>query len=210
MPSLKVVINQETLHCRFPEFSPRRIINTQNTQRHCLAYDNSKTHRTEDHPLNTLILGNAGSGKSTLAGALSKKEHASCLSLDDIAFAAGAQRKPLNESVDAALQFIQSNPHWIIEGCYADIAKPLLAHVQTFIFLNPGIDTCIKHCHARPWEPDKFPSQADQDAHLHKLIDWVRSYETRDDEYGLKQHQALFNSFTGEKFEYRDPQQYPH
>ena len=155
-----------------------------------------------------IILGNAGSGKSTLARTLSNQAGATCLSLDAIAFTNVAERRPLQDSIDAALQFIDNNPHWIIEGCYADIAKPLLTHCQTFIFLNPGIDACIAHCKKRPWEPDKFPSKAAQDAHLENLLDWVRSYESRDDEYGFKQHRALFDSFTGEKIEHRNPSEY--
>jgi hypothetical protein len=37
---------------------------------------------------------------------------------------------------------------------------------------------------------------------LDQLIQWVREFETRDDEYGLKRHRNLFDNFTGPKKEY--------
>ena len=69
-------------------------------------------------------------------------------------------------------------------------------------FLNPGIETCITHYHTRPWEPEKFESKEQQDANLQNLINWVKEYETRTDEYGLKRHRNLFDNFTGKKREY--------
>ena len=155
-----------------------------------------------------IIIGNSGSGKSTLARRLGEKERVQCLSLDDIAFSDGAQRKRLNESIEQAVSFIHTHKHWIIEGCYADIIKPLLIHADTLIFLNPGIDACIRHCQNRPWEPGKFVSKEAQDAHLQGLLDWVRDYTTREDEYGLKQHRSLFEGFTKEKVEWHEPAHY--
>ena len=158
--------------------------------------------------MNIIILGNSGSGKSTLANKLGQKEQADCLSLDDVAFAESAERKPLSKSIDEGIAFIHAHDKWIIEGCYADIIKPLLAFTDTLIFLNPGVDACIRHCQNRPWEPGKFPSKEAQDAHLQFLLDWVRAYETRDDEYGLKQHKKIFNGFTGQKVEWKNPSEY--
>ena len=60
----------------------------------------------------------------------------------------------------------------------------------------------MAHCRARPWEPEKYASPEEQDERLAFLLDWVRSYETRDDEYGLARHRAVFESFDGPKREY--------
>lgn len=49
------------------------------------------------------------------------------------------------------------------------------------IFLNPGVEACVRHCRARPWESHKYPTRDAQDANLAMLIDWVRSYPSRDD-----------------------------
>ena len=158
--------------------------------------------------MKTILLGNAGSGKSTLSRKLVESEPAARLSLDELAFADGAERRALQESVDEAIRFIQANDSWIVEGCYADIVEPLLPYAEKLVFLNPGVDVCVQHCKARPWEPEKFGSSEAQDANLQNLIAWVREYESRDDEYGLKRHRELFDSFQGEKVEYTRPEMY--
>lgn len=159
--------------------------------------------------MKTLLLGNAGSGKSTLARKLlASQPEAQLIALDDLAFSGGIERRPLDDSVAAALDRMASSDHWVVEGCYADIFEPLLVHGEQLIFLNPGVEACVGHCQSRPWEPDKFATREAQDAHLDKLVSWVRSYETRADEYGLKQHRALFDTFSGEKIEYRAASDY--
>jgi adenylate kinase family enzyme len=155
-----------------------------------------------------ILLGNAGAGKSTLARRLLSHQPAARLSLDEVAFGEGAARRPAAESIAEVRQFIDQQAHWIIEGCYADILEPILDQCDELIFLNPGVDTCLRHCRARPWEPEKFASQAAQDANLDNLLDWVRSYETRDDEYGLRRHRALYDAFPGPKRELTDPAVY--
>lgn len=155
-----------------------------------------------------IVLGNAGSGKSTLANRLLKDHKAASLSLDAVAFSGGATRRPLPDSVEEAKAFIRQHDSWVIEGCYADIIEPLLVYADRLIFLNPGVEACVQHCLARPWEPDKFDSKQAQDANLNNLLDWVRSYEYRDDEYGLRLHRALFDGFDGDKVEYPSASDY--
>ena len=158
--------------------------------------------------MRTIVLGNAGAGKTTLVRKLINNEPAVRLSLDEIAFVEGAARRPLAESVADAKAFIEANDSWIIEGCYADILEPLLPYCEKLVFLNPGVETCVSHCKARPWEPEKFESSEAQDKNLENLIEWVRSYETRDDDYSLKRHRALYEAFSGEKYEFNDPSAY--
>src|SRR5690606_33392429 len=117
-------------------------------------------------PMKLILLGNAGSGKSTLAKRLIAREPAALLSLDAVAFSDVAERRPLADSIAAVQRFIQGHDSWVIEGCYADIIEGVLPACETLLFLNPGVDTCVAHCRARPWEPDKFPSPEAQDAHL--------------------------------------------
>ena len=158
--------------------------------------------------MKTVLLGNAGAGKSTLARRLIVQEPAVRLSLDEVAFTGGVSRRPLEESIALAFRFIEKNASWIVEGCYSDIVEPLLEHADTLIFLNPDVETCIAHCQARPWEPGKFESSEAQKANLQNLLSWVREYETRDDEYGLQRHRALYDSFAGRKVEYNHPSEY--
>lgn len=149
-----------------------------------------------------IIMGNAGSGKSTMARHLIHTSTIQCLSLDEIAWDEGTRRKPLDESIRELHRFLESNHHWIIEGCYSDLVEAALPFCTELRFLNPGIEACVEHCKRRPWEPEKFSSQETQQAMLNQLIKWVREYETRDDEYGLKHHRRIFMDFSGPKREY--------
>ncbi len=158
--------------------------------------------------MKVIILGNAGSGKTTLAKKLQTKQPVAILPLDNVAFHGGVERRPLADSIADVTRFIEDNESWIIEGCYADIVEPILPRCETLIFLNPGVDACVAHCRGRQWEPDKFASRSKQDEHLENLIEWVRSYETRQDEYGLRSHRALFDAFPGDKREMNHPEQY--
>lgn len=158
--------------------------------------------------MKTILLGNAGAGKSTLARKLIEAEAAARLSLDELAFSGGTERRPLNNSVADAMSFIQANESWIVEGCYSDIVAPLLPFAERLIFLNPGIEACVRHCKSRPWEPEKFESSESQDSKLENLISWVREYECREDEYGLKWHREIFESFQKYKAEYKHPSEY--
>ncbi|PYC22601.1 shikimate kinase [Aquipseudomonas alcaligenes] len=155
--------------------------------------------------MKVILLGNAGAGKSTLAHHLQVHSPAARLSLDQVAFLEGAQRRSLEDSIAEVREFIAAHSSWIIEGCYADIIAAVVNECEALIFLNPGIDTCIAHCRARPWEPEKFSTRQEQDANLDNLIAWVRTYATRDDEYGLRRHQALYQSFAGKKRELNAP-----
>jgi len=130
------------------------------------------------------------------------------LSLDQIAWDEGPKRKPIEISLSMLSDFIQSNKKWIIEGCYGDLIEAALPHCTELRFLNPGVEVCVAHCHRRPWEPEKFSTPEDQAAMLAQLVQWVRNYETRDDEYGLKRHRQVFDRFKGPKHEYSSVDSY--
>ncbi len=158
--------------------------------------------------MKVIILGNAGAGKSTLARKLIASQPAARLSLDEVAFQGGTERRPIQESIDDVKRWISEKESWIIEGCYADIIEHILIYCDELIFLNPGVDACVAHCRSRPWEPEKFRSRHEQHENLDNLIQWVRSYEKRSDEYGLSRHRALYESFHGKKSEFTHPSQY--
>lgn len=151
-----------------------------------------------------VIIGNSGSGKSTLAKALADRHGLAHLDLDTIAWAPSAPptRRALAESDAAIADFHARHPGWVVEGCYADLAELALAHATQLVFLNPGVEACVANCRARPWEPHKYSSPAAQDRNLAMLIGWVRGYATRDDEFSLRRHRALFDDFRGDKREH--------
>jgi adenylate kinase family enzyme len=153
--------------------------------------------------MRTILLGNAGAGKSTMARRLIGNKDVPRLPLDEIAWAGGITRMPLTESLRLLHEFINSNEHWVMEGCYGDLVEAALPHCTELRFLNPGVETCVAHCLSRPWEPSKFPSAEEQNAMLQTLVAWVREYETRNDEYGLKRHRFIYDHFGGIKREYK-------
>lgn len=158
--------------------------------------------------MKAILIGNAGSGKSTLSREVRLHQQVAVLSLDEVAFKEGAVRRPVEESIAEARRFIDKNQSWIIEGCYSDIIAGVIDCCEELVFLNPGVDRCIAHCRARPWESGKFRSPEEQNENLENLLEWVRQYETRSDEYGLVRHRALYESFQGRKFEFTEPSQY--
>lgn len=158
--------------------------------------------------MKTIVMGNSGSGKSTLASALAASEGVDCLCLDQVAFAEGSTRRPSAQSVTEALAYLESRAGWVVEGCYGEILEGLLPGCDKLIFLNPGVEACVEHCRRRPWEPSKYASREAQDENFEALVEWVRTYETREDEYGLACHRALFDAFAGEKVEWADPRDY--
>jgi len=152
-----------------------------------------------------IIFGNSGSGKSTLAKALAEQHGAEHLDLDTIAWERErpGTRADFEESKRALLRFINESESWVIEGCYAELLKVASPHCTEMIFLNPGIEACVENCKARPFEAHKYETKEAQDANLLMLIDWVRQYETRVDEFSLREHRKLFDSHQGRKIEYR-------
>lgn len=148
-----------------------------------------------------IIFGNSGAGKSTLAKKLKQEFNLAHLDLDTLAWSdtIPPQRKPLTESNKEIDTFLLSAPGWIIEGCYADLLSYVIENANEVIFLKPDIEVCIQRCRLRPWEPHKYKSIEEQDKNLPMLIDWVKQYESRSDEFSLRAHQVLFDSFTGKK-----------
>jgi hypothetical protein len=93
------------------------------------------------------------------------------------------------------------NASWVIEGCYSDLLDLVLPSCTRVIFLNPGVEACIRNCRSRPWEPSKYASPEEQDRNLEMLCEWVVAYETRTDEFSLQSHRRLYDSHVGVKEE---------
>jgi adenylate kinase family enzyme len=150
-----------------------------------------------------LIIGNSGSGKSTLAYRLAEARGLARLDLDTLAWQPikPPTRRSVPESARDIHGFQQRQDAWVIEGCYADLIAVALPACTHLLFLNPGIDACVTNALRRPWEPHKYESKEEQDASLTMLLDWIREYPTRDDVFGLRAHQALYEGFAGNKAE---------
>lgn len=151
-----------------------------------------------------LIYGNAGSGKTTMARVVAREFGVAHLSLDDICWATVGVLLPLAERIAALEAFIAEHPGWVIDGCYGDLVEAALPHCSELRFLNPGVEVCVNNCRSRPWEPAYCESPEQQVRLLEPLIEFVRQYDTRQDEFSLARHRAIFDSFTGPKREYLD------
>ncbi len=148
-----------------------------------------------------VIFGNSGSGKSTLARRYSAHLGAAHLDLDTIAWATAGVRKEVDESVRDLETFISAHESWVIEGCYGSLIRAAAASASEMCFLNPGVEECQQNCRARPWEPHKYESEEAQEKNLEMLLEWVADYESRNDEFSLQEHRAIFESFGGKKVE---------
>ena len=151
-----------------------------------------------------VIFGNSGSGKSTLAKILSEQYDLSHLDLDTLAWndTIPPTRAPIDTSSGKIRRFIQNNEIWIIEGCYSDLLSIAMESANEIIFINPGIETCIRNAKGRPWEPHKYSSFEKQNENLPMLIDWIKQYPERQDDFSLASHRQLFDGFNGKKIEY--------
>jgi adenylate kinase family enzyme len=161
----------------------------------------------EEEVARMVLFGNAGSGKSTYALHLAKSQGLAHMDLDTIVWEPGKVAVPraaktVQEDVN---RFVESHPRWVIEGCYSEWVELASGHCTELVFLNPGEEVCLAHCRARPWEPHKFASRAEQDKMLDFLLGWVRDYYTREDSCSLVSHQRLFRAFNGRKREITSP-----
>ena len=150
------------------------------------------------------LLGNSGSGKSTLAARLARQpglDPSRVLDLDTIYWDPGqiAVARDAKRVLHDLRRFCEAGDAWIVEGCYADLVQCVLPYGPQLLFLDPGADRCVQNCLARPWQPHKYASKAEQDPRLVFLLDWARAYYTREGSMSWAAHQALFDAYTGPK-----------
>ncbi|MBK1856333.1 AAA family ATPase [Verrucomicrobiaceae bacterium 5K15] len=159
--------------------------------------------------MRAIITGNSGSGKSTLAKRLAENHQMAHLDLDTLAWNGDTPpaRQIFSKSTRAIDDFLTANKNWVIEGCYADLIRYAAKSSTHFYFMNLPTETCLENCRNRPWEAHKYPSPEAQNAMLEMLLQWVRDYTQRDDDFSYQSHRDLFDAFNGSKFEILTNQQ---
>ena len=151
--------------------------------------------------MNVSIIGNSGSGKSTLAARIARANGSRLLDLDCIFWEPGkvAVARPADAAAADLRQFCDVPARWVVEGCYAGLIGQSLHHGTCLVFLDPGLEQCLANCKARPWEPHKYRSKAEQDEKLEFLLQWVAAYYTRDGDMSWAEHQRLYDAYEGPK-----------
>lgn len=139
-----------------------------------------------------VILGNSGAGKSVLARRLTDGR-VPVLELD-----APAREPGQGAVATAGLEaFLDAHPDWVVAGCDADLLGAALRRDPELLFLDPGVEACLRNCRTRPWEAHRFASRAEQDRHLDALLAWVADYDRRVDGSSRRAHEALFAAHPG-------------
>lgn len=92
-------------------------------------------------------------------------------------------------------EFTKKNSSWVIEGCYSDLLELLMPHATEIIFLNLDISLCIENAKNRPWESHKYNTKKEQDDNLNMLIDWIKTYNNRNDVFSYQSHMGLIIIF---------------
>jgi len=146
-----------------------------------------------------VILGNSGAGKSTLAHWLARELGAARqplphLDLDTVAWLPHqiAAARPPTEAEAMLRDWMARHPRGVLEGCYGALARVAIAAGAALIWLDPGVEQCLAHCRARPFEAHKYPDPQTQQAHLERLLDWVRDYPHRAGDLGRADHAECF------------------
>jgi hypothetical protein len=129
------------------------------------------------------------------------------LDLDSIVWEPGqvAVERLRREVLADLSAFMKEHRAWVIEGCYGELAEAALPYCSELVFLNPGLEACLKNNRRRAWEPHKYSTQQEQDAMLDKLQAWVAGYYQRSDAWSYAAHRALFDAFGGRKTEHTSP-----
>jgi adenylate kinase family enzyme len=158
-------------------------------------------------PARFAVLGNSGSGKSTLTAWLSRTTGAAALDLDVVAWEPGKIAVPRPPELAAAdvRAFCAGHASFVVEGCYAALVGAALDGDTTLVYMDPGVEACLAFCRARPFEPHKYASAAEQDERLAFLLAWVRGYDARDDDLSRRAHERLFADYAGPKFRWTSP-----
>lgn len=147
-----------------------------------------------------IVFGNSGSGKSTFSKKLQSQGLAH-LDLDTIAWDMNPEpvRKPIEQSRELLMGFINNHSEWVVEGCYTNLLKIAAGEATEAVFMNLDVELCIDNARARPWEPHKYDSKEVQDENLKMLIAWISQYPTRTGTFSKLSHEKLYSEFKGEK-----------
>ena len=88
---------------------------------------------------------------------------------------------------------------------YRPLGNSRTVSEQGYIY-EPCISQCVENAKNRPWEPHKYESKEAQDSNFEMLINWIKDYRKREDEFSYRSHMKFYEGFVGAKFMYTENQ----
>lgn len=150
--------------------------------------------------MKTVIIGNSGSGKTWLANRLAEGTDATVIHLDEFFWQPGSfDRKRTPMEVEQLITTSKRSPSWIVEGVFGELAARYLDDAELLILLDLDWPTCKARLQARGSESKRHLGREQSEKGLRDLIDWASHYYDRSDGRSWSGHQALFNTFRGDR-----------
>ncbi len=152
--------------------------------------------------MRTVIIGNSGSGKTWLAKRLAEIEPTPVVHMDAIFWMPGgfnAKRDP--DEVSRIVDTARSQPSWIAEGIFGNLARQFLESATTLIWLDLPWEVCHARLESRGSESKAHMGREQSQAGLRALMEWAGDYPSRLGSSGRSAHSSLFEAFEGPCFQ---------
>lgn len=152
-----------------------------------------------------VIIGNSGSGKSYLARRLGAGLKNPVVHLDSIFWLPGGfNEKRAAPVVDQMIEHHRSEPEWIVEGVFGELAGRFLDLADLLIWLDLPWSLCEASLRARGSESSKQRDPTAAEENFQKLILWSSEYWIRTSPSSHLGHQILYDSFERAKFRFEN------
>ena len=147
-----------------------------------------------------VIIGNSGSGKSHLAHALSSAWQLPVVELDRLFWQPGSfsEKRPAEE-VRASLESTKTQPAWIVEGVFGELAAQVLDRADFLVWLDVDWATCRSSLLQRGFAVPDEAKRPELEASFERLLIWAEKYWTRDGPRSQLGHHQLYEQFHGAK-----------
>ncbi|RQU71002.1 adenylate kinase [Burkholderia cenocepacia] len=142
----------------------------------------------------TLVIGNSGSGKSWLSEQLATAFGSAWVDLDLLHWEPSGYNMPRKrEDVIAMAREAAAGERWVIEGIYGWIVSEILSAATALVWIDVDESECIENIRQRGMR------RGGDAQSFAELLKWANSYRYRTGSSSYGAHEAIFNSFRGQK-----------
>jgi len=142
----------------------------------------------------TLVIGNSGSGKSWLSEQLATSLDTTWVDLDVFNWEPGGYNVARKrEDVIALARGAASAERWVIEGIYGWIVSEILSTATALVWISVDESECVANIRQRGMR------RGATEQSFAELLQWSKTYRSRNGSSSYAAHEAIFNSFTREK-----------